>query len=153
MEKKPKVLNKFKQLNYNKKIIKNQIQNKGGKNMIKSFNRFIEGTATDKDYDNLSKLVIGLIIYVVVFGIILQKGKIKMREEFKELKKYINLIILGVAIVCLAIILKDIFWIGYSLILTLKMQGFTWFSLIVLILASIVFLIILNYFKTKLKAE
>ena len=39
--------------------------------MIKSFNRFIEGTATDKDYDNLSKLVIGLIIYVVVFGIIL----------------------------------------------------------------------------------
>ena len=76
-----------------------------------------------------------------------------MREEFKELKKYINLIILGVAIVCLAIILKDIFWIGYSLILTLKMQGFTWFSLIVLILASIVFLIILNYFKTKLKAE
>lgn len=76
-----------------------------------------------------------------------------MREENRELRKYIYLILIGAAILCFAIIVKDVFWIGYSLILTLKAQGFTWYSLIILILASIVFCVIIRYLKNKIKAS
>ena len=76
-----------------------------------------------------------------------------MREENREIRKYINLILIGTAILCVAIIVKDVFWIGYSLVLTLKAQGFTWYSLIVFILASIVLCVIIGYLKSKIKAE
>lgn len=39
--------------------------------MIKSINRVVENKGTEKDYKRVTKLVIGLIIYVVIFGIIL----------------------------------------------------------------------------------
>ena len=39
--------------------------------LINSIKRELNGTATEKDDNRVSKLLIGLIIYYVVFGIIL----------------------------------------------------------------------------------
>lgn len=66
--------------------------------------------------------------------------------------KWLNVIKLLVLLVCISMIIRDIWLVGFSYIFTDTSYSFTWFGLITFILFGIIANIIIDDFKEQIKS-